>query len=213
MAFGVQSPSSHKTEESNLSSQASLSPVDDEKKDVEKGTEQPNGKAKDIESGLDQPSGDSSPLPPARGPNLVEFDGPNDPGNPLNFSTKRKTAATVSMGLMTFVVTFSSSIFAVAIEPISDECNVSTVVATLGVSLFLLGFVFGVCFGPASEIWGRRTPLFADYICFAIFQIPVVAAQNVETIMIADPIIGGFVTESYLGWRWTHWIVSPRCGR
>lgn len=196
----------------------------------------------------------SPPPPPPKDPNLVEFDGPNDPGNPQNFTTRRKTAATVSMGLMTFVVTFSSSVFAVAVDPISSEYNVSTVVATLGVSLFLLGFVLGPpCFGPASEIWGRRVPLFAGYLCFAIFQVPVAVAQNLATIMIcrflggfaasaplavvggalgdlwgpverayavcafaagafsgpvAGPIIGGFVTESYLGWRWTQWIVS-----
>ncbi|KXS95358.1 hypothetical protein AC578_8286 [Pseudocercospora eumusae] len=233
MASEVQPLCGHKMEDSTLCSKASPSPVEDDEK------RESNENAKDIDT-------------PAKDPSLVEFDGPNDPGNPLNFSTKRKSAATVSMGLMTFVVTFSSSIFAVAIEPISDEYNVSTVVATLGVSLFLLGFVFGpVCFGPASEIWGRRAPLFAGYICFAIFQIPVAVAQNVETIMlcrflggftasaplavvggamadmwnplqrayaicafaggafsgpVAGPIIGGFVTESYLGWRWTQWI-------
>jgi len=114
------------------------------------------------------------------------------------------------------------------------------------------GFVLGpICFGPASEVYGRRVPLFSGYIVFAIFQIPVAVAQNVETIMlcrfiggfaasaplavvagaladiwgpldrayaicvfaasafsgpVAGPIIGGFVTESYLGWRWTQWL-------
>ena len=116
-------------------------------------------------------------------------------------------------------------------------------------SLFLLGFVLGpVFFGPASEVFGRRVPLFLGYAAFAIFQIPVAVAQNVETIMlgrflggfsasaplavvggamadiwgpieraygicifaasaftgpVAGPIIGGFVTQSHLGWRWT----------
>ena len=89
------------------------------------------------------------------------------------------------------------------------------------------------------------------YACFAVFNIPVAVARNVETIMLgrflggfaaaaplavvggalADiwdpierayavcafafgafggptvgPIVGGFITESYLGWRWTSWI-------
>lgn len=134
----------------------------------------------------------------------------------------------------------------------SEEYGISTVVSTLGVSFFLLGFVFGpVFFGPASEVYGRKVPLFVGYIIFAIFQIPVAVAQNVETIMlsrflggfaasaplavmggamadlwdpiqrayaicafaagafcgpVAGPIIGGFVTQSYLGWRWTAWI-------
>ena len=75
-------------------------------------------------------------------PSLVEFDGPDDPDNPKNWTARRRAAITVSMGLMTFVVTFSSSIFAVAIEPVSKEYNVGTVTATLGVAFFLLvGFV------------------------------------------------------------------------
>ena len=39
---------------------------------------------------------------------------------------------------MTFVVTFSSSVFAVAIEPVAKEYSIGRVTATLGVSLFLL---------------------------------------------------------------------------
>ncbi|KAJ9494764.1 hypothetical protein H2202_009840 [Exophiala xenobiotica] len=167
------------------------------------------------------------PTAPMRDPgqDLVEFEGPDDPQNPKNWSKARKWKITAAMGGMTFVVTFASSVF---------------------------GFVFGpIFFGPASEVFGRRIPLFSGYLCFAIFQIPVAVAQNVETIMlgrffggfaassplaviggaladiwnpidraygvcifaaaafsgpVAGPIIGGFVTQSYLGWRWTAWI-------
>ena len=71
-------------------------------------------------------------------PSIVEFDGPDDPDNPKNWTARRRAAITIAMGLMTFVVTFSSSIFAVAIQPVSEEFNVGTPVATLGVSFFLL---------------------------------------------------------------------------
>ncbi|KEF63114.1 uncharacterized protein A1O9_01090 [Exophiala aquamarina CBS 119918] len=183
---------------------------------------------------------------------LVEFEGADDPENPRNWPARKKWAITASMGGMTFVVTFSSSVYAVAISPVAKEYGISEVVSTLGVSLFLLGFVFGpILFGPASEVFGRRVPLFVGYLTFAIFQIPVAVAQNVETIMlarflggfaassplavvggaladiwgpierayavcvfaasafcgpVAGPIIGGFITQSYLGWRWTAWI-------
>ncbi|KAJ9643158.1 hypothetical protein H2204_002053 [Knufia peltigerae] len=183
---------------------------------------------------------------------LVEFDGLDDPDNPKNWSRARRWRITLAMGGMAFVVTFSSSVFAVVILPVATQFHIGTVTSTLGVSLFLLGFVFGpIFFGPASEVFGRRFPLFSGYLCFAIFQIPVALAQNVETIMlgrffggfaassplaviggaladiwnpidraygvcvfaaaafsgpVAGPIIGGFVTQSYLGWRWTAWI-------
>ncbi|KAK3658837.1 hypothetical protein LTR56_001708 [Elasticomyces elasticus] len=190
--------------------------------------------------------------PPEADPNLVVFDGPDDPGNPLNWPVRKRIAITLSMGMMTFVVTFSSSIFATALQPVAEEFNIGETVATLGVALFLLGFVLGpIAFGPASEVFGRRIPLFSGYIVFAIFQVPVAVARNVETIMIcrfiggfaasaplavvggsladiwgplerayaicvfaanafsgpvAGPIIGGFVVQSYLGWRWTQWL-------
>ena len=62
----------------------------------------------------------------------------------------------------------------------------------------MLGFVLGpVLFGPASEVFGRRVPLFAGYAVFAIFQIPVAVAQNVETIMLGR-FFGGFAASAPL---------------
>ena len=108
-----------------------------------------------------------------------------------------------------------------------------------------------IIWGPLSELYGRKIPLFFGFIVFAIFQIPVAVAQNIQTIMlarffvgvfgsaplaiiggtiadfwgpvergfalglfagatfigpVAGPIVGGFITQSYLGWRWTAWI-------
>lgn len=60
------------------------------------------------------------------------------------------------------------------------------------------GFVFGpILFGPASEVFGRRVPLFAGYLVFAVFQIPVAVAQNVETIMLGR-FFGGFAASAPL---------------
>lgn len=189
---------------------------------------------------------------PKERPDLVDFDGPDDPDNPKNWTKRKRWHITIAGAALTFTVTFSSSIFSVAIDPVAKEYNIGTVTATLGVALFLLGFVFGPCiFGPISEAYGRRTPLLAGFAVFAIFQIPVAVAQNVETIMlcrffggfaassplatvgglladmwdpiprayaiaafasggfagpVAGPIVGGFIVDSYLGWRWTAWI-------
>lgn len=69
---------------------------------------------------------------------LVEFDGPNDPGNPKNWSTKRRWIITVAMGSLVFTVTFASSIFSVNIGVVREKFDVSIVTATLGVALFVL---------------------------------------------------------------------------
>lgn len=185
-------------------------------------------------------------------PNLIEWDGPNDPENPMNWAVSKKWRVTIAMGLMTFCVTFASSVFSNATVPVATLFGVSTEVTTLGTSLFVLGFAVGpMIWGPGSELLGRKLPLFTGYFLFAIFQIPVAVAVNLETIMlcrffggafasaplaivggsladffgpvdrgvavcvfagatfigpIAGPIMGGFITQSYLGWRWTAWI-------
>lgn len=222
--------------------------------DLENGVLSPTVVEKEEESAFPTPS-----IPVGDATNdLVEFDGPDDPENPRNWSKGKKWAITASMGSMTFVVTFASSIYSVAIQQVAKEYHIGEITSTLGVSLFLLGFVFGpILFGPASEVFGRRVPLFAGYLVFAIFQIPVAVAQNVETIMlgrflggfaassplavvggamadiwgpveraygicvfaanaftgpVAGPIIGGFVTQSHLGWRWTAWITMIMAG-
>lgn len=163
--------------------------------DIEKQLEMDAGAATntDIEksSSASDAQNATDPQTGPRDPNLVEFDGPEDTGNPRNWSMKKRWLITVASGLMTFVVTFSSSIFAVAIQPVAEQYDIDTVTSTLGVALFLLGFVFGpVFFGPASEAYGRRIPLFSGYIVFAIFQIPVAVARNVETIMLGRFISG-----------------------
>ncbi|KAL9112618.1 MAG: hypothetical protein Q9227_003189 [Pyrenula ochraceoflavens] len=189
---------------------------------------------------------------PTKDPNLVEFDGPDDPENPMNWSKAKKWILTMSLGFMTFNVTLASSIFSTATTVVSEKFHIGLEVSTLGTSLFVLGFAFGpLIWGPLSELYGRMIPLFGAFSCFIIMQIPVGVAINVETIMIcrflggvfacaplaivggclADfwdpvmrgvsvtsfagavfigpvfgPILGGFITQSHLGWRWTAWI-------
>ncbi|PWY79746.1 MFS multidrug transporter [Aspergillus heteromorphus CBS 117.55] len=189
---------------------------------------------------------------PSKDPNLVEWDGPDDPENPLNMPYMRKWISTMAFAFMTMWVTFASSVFSTATAVTAEEFDVSEEVMILGTSLVVFGFAVGpLAWSPLSELYGRKIPLFSGYLLFAIFQIPVALAKNVETILIcrflvglfgcsplatvggalADywdpvdravaiamfasatfvgpvlgPIIGGFLTDSYLGWRWTAWI-------
>lgn len=46
--------------------------------------------------------------------------------------------------------------------------------------------------GPASELYGRKLPLFAGYAGYAIFQIPVAVARNLETVMLGRFFTGFF---------------------
>lgn len=126
-------------------------------------------------------------------PHLVDWDGPDDPENPQNFSKLRKWIITVTMSSMTMWITFASSVFSTATRATAKEFGVSAEVMVLGTSLTVFGFALGpICWAPLSELYGRRLPLFSGFAIFAIFQIPVAVAQNLETIMICRFLVGVF---------------------
>jgi DHA1 family multidrug resistance protein-like MFS transporter len=105
--------------------------VDDEKSQKSE-EDDTSGTNLDIEKGPEQESEKQTKK------SLIEFEGANDPGNPKNWTPKRRWCITVSMGLMVFTVTFASSIFSVNIGVVQEKFDVKLVTATLGVALFVL---------------------------------------------------------------------------
>jgi hypothetical protein len=106
---------------------------------------------KDIEMQRMEPPGEEGKLEGKKDPNLIEWDGPNDPNNPMNFPRWRKWVITTMMGVMTFCITFASSVFSTATEATAEVFGVSSEVMTLGTSLFVLGFAVGpIVWGPFS---------------------------------------------------------------
>lgn len=113
----------------------------------------------------------------------------------MNFPRWRKWLITVVLGVMTICVTFASSVFSAATNVAGKEFGVSSEVMVLAVSLFVIGFAFGpIIFGPLSELYGRKRPMFMGMFAFAIFQIPVAVAQNLQTIFICRFLGGIFAS-------------------
>ena len=75
--------------------------------------------------------------------NVVQFEEPNDPGNPMNWGSARKWGITAILTGMTFVTTFTSAIFSTSVNATAEEYHASTQIMTLGTSMFLFGFSFG----------------------------------------------------------------------
>lgn len=124
---------------------------------------------------------------------LVDWDGPHDPENPQNLSRRRKWLITVATGLMTFVVSFGSSVFSTVTEVTARQFGVSNELMILGVTLYVLGFACGpLIWGPMSEAYGRKLPYMLGFAGFIIFQIPVAVASNVRTILVARFFAGAF---------------------
>jgi hypothetical protein len=90
-------------------------------------------------------------------PNLVEWDGPDDKNNPMNWSRRFRWLVTLTLGLMTFCVTFASSVFSCATVATAHLYHVSTEVTTLGTSLFVL--VSNATLVPRMALVSNRTRL------------------------------------------------------
>ncbi|KAK5171047.1 uncharacterized protein LTR77_004191 [Saxophila tyrrhenica] len=115
---------------------------------------------------------------------IVDWD-ENDPENPQNFPRSKKFLITCTFAGLTLTFTFGSSIFSAATLQTSERFDVSPEVMILATSLYLVGFGFGpIIFGPMSELYGRKIPLFFGFVVFAILQIPVAVATNLRTVMI-----------------------------
>lgn len=129
-------------------------------------------------------------------PYLVDWNGPNDPDNPLNWSFPRKAFVTGLLCLLTFSVYMGSAIYTPGVELIAEYFGVGTVTATLGLTLFVLGYGLGPMIGlsSASEIpaIGRSLPYLITLFIFVILQIPTALVNNIAGFMILRFLAGLF---------------------
>lgn len=104
-----------------------------------------------------------------KGKHEVQWDGEGDARNPRNFGKARKWMIVLVVSAGSTCVTCASSMYTLTYEQITQEFGVSRVVATLGLSLFVMGLGIGpMVLGPLSEFYGRR-PIYV--VSFAVFLI------------------------------------------
>ncbi|KAK0761547.1 hypothetical protein N5P37_006500 [Trichoderma harzianum] len=123
---------------------------------------------------------------------LVDFDGVEDPYRPLNWPTHKKILTTVLYGLVTMSATWASSSYSVGTDQVAKEFHISTQVATLGTTLYLIGFGIGpLLWAPLSEVYGRRVPVLTPMFVAICFTFATATAKDVQTIMLTR-FWGGF---------------------
>lgn len=69
---------------------------------------------------------------------------PEDPRNPMQFSQTKKWFITMMVAIATLAVALVSSAYTGGVSEIEKEFKIGSEVATLGVSLFVLGFAVGM---------------------------------------------------------------------
>ncbi|PMD29589.1 MFS general substrate transporter [Hyaloscypha variabilis F] len=125
-------------------------------------------------------------------PYIVEFLH-NDPRNPRNFPTLGKWAITILVAIATLGVTFDSSAYTGGIRQIIEQFGVNQEVATLGVSLFVLGFAIGpLLWAPLSELYGRQIVFTTTYGVLTILCAGAAGSQNIQTLICLRAVAGAF---------------------
>ena len=129
------------------------------------------------EKGRDNTLDDGPEIPKEQGElrktvTAQDWTGPNDPENPLNWSLWQRVYHTLIPGLFAFTVTMGSSIYTPGYPDVEEKFNVSSTVALLPLSLYVLGLAFGpVLAAPISETLGRRVVYLVSSPVAALFTL------------------------------------------
>ena len=115
---------------------------------------------------------------------LVRWE-PNDKENPRNWSTPYKSWLTFQLGMLALSASLGSSIIAPAEDAIRAYTNISSEVAVLPISFYILGFAFGpLLWAPVSETWGRKPSMVPATFCLGLFSIGTATSTSAASIFI-----------------------------
>ncbi|KAL8820754.1 MAG: hypothetical protein Q9191_007452, partial [Dirinaria sp. TL-2023a] len=128
----------------------------------------------------------------------VAFDGIDDPMNPKCMHKARKWLIVSIASMSSTCVTCASSLYTSTYAQIQPEFNCGRIVATLGLSIFVVGLGLGpMLLGPLSEFYGRRIIYIVSFTFFLIWLISCAVAQNIETMLVAR-FLDGFAGSAFL---------------
>ncbi|KAF4417260.1 hypothetical protein F53441_14527, partial [Fusarium austroafricanum] len=140
----------------------------------------------------------SIPVVPKRtkdGSILVDWYYSDDNENPHNWTNNRRLGVSLIICLYTFVVYTSSAIYTSSTEGVMRAFGVSQLKATLGLSLYVLGYGIGpLIFSPLSEIprIGRNPVYIVTMFLFVIISIPTALVNNYPGLMVLRFLQGFF---------------------
>ncbi|XDG01450.1 hypothetical protein ABKA04_001065 [Annulohypoxylon sp. FPYF3050] len=119
--------------------------------------------------------------------------GPDDLENPQNWTERWKLLVASLMCILNFSFYIASSIYVPGIPSIMEEFGSSEIVATLGLSLFTIGYGLGpMLWSPMSEIpqLGRSPLYFWTFLAFILLQLPTGFAVNMPMFLVFRVLTG-----------------------
>lgn len=126
---------------------------------------------------------------------LVDWDSPEDPECPLNWSTKYKVQTTLLYAFMTFSAQMNSAIFSPAAPHLIKAYGIGHEVATLTTSLYVFGIALGpLLFAPFSEVYGRKLGTLMPFFLSIVFTCLTGGSENIQSICICRFFAGFFAS-------------------
>jgi multidrug resistance protein len=139
----------------------------------------------------------SEPEQPQERPTSLDWDGPDDPLNPHNWSLTRKWFQTYTMSGVALVGTFASSVLTPGMKLAAGEFHSPEILATFAFAIYQLGLAFGGPFAaPLSETFGRRPVVFLSLPIFALFVMGAGFAPNMGALIVLRFFAGVFAVPS-----------------
>ncbi|KAL2017168.1 hypothetical protein VTK56DRAFT_2537 [Thermocarpiscus australiensis] len=124
--------------------------------------------------------------PDARDPFEVGWDGgDSDPLCPRSMPTWRKWLIIGITSTGSFSVTNASASYTSTYAQMDAEFHTSRLMATLGLSTFVLGIALGPFWSPLAEFYGRRPIYIASFAAFLLWLVPSAVARNIQTMIVA----------------------------
>ncbi|PYH90222.1 caffeine resistance protein 5 [Aspergillus ellipticus CBS 707.79] len=174
-------------------------------------------------------SGLEAGKPQGKDGNIVDWDGPDDPQNPMNWSDARKWVVIGLISLSSFNVSMVSTVFAPGVPDVLREFNVhNSSISSLMISVYVMGSAIGpLILTPLTEVSGRLPMTHAANVLFAMAAIVCATSVNVTMLIVARLIMGvassvpvtvggGFVADMMpmekRGAAMTVWTVGPLGG-
>ncbi|KAK0102658.1 hypothetical protein ONS95_006262 [Cadophora gregata] len=121
----------------------------------------------------------------------LDWDSPEDRGDPHNWALSKKVLHTAIPALYGFTVTVATSAYSPAIPIIMRKFQVEREVAVLPLSMYTFGFVLGpLVAAPMSEIYGRRIVYWVTMPLLIIFIAISGAANDIATLTVMRLLAG-----------------------
>ncbi|KAI3406878.2 FLR1 [Candida oxycetoniae] len=128
---------------------------------------------------------------------IVTWDGDDDPENPYNWSFGLKAIMAFQISFLTVSVYMASAIYTPGVEDIMEKFNISQTLATLPLSMFVIGYGIGpIFFSPLSEHSriGRTYLYIITLFIFCMMQIPTALSTSIAGMSVLRLIAGFFAS-------------------